>query len=475
MSALPPLVIDLDGTLIRSDLLIESGLVFIREQPMHLFKLFLWLFTSKACLKEKLAQTVVLDIEKLPYNEQVMELIKKERDQGRSIVLATASHKVYADKIAAHLQLFNEVLATENNTNLSAHNKRDKLVEKYGQDGFDYVGNAHDDLTIWQAARKAYVVEPEQGVMAKVKVLENVEQVIQRPSSPLKSWIKALRMHQWVKNLLIFVPLLASHEWTHIHLWLNGLLAFVLFGFCASSVYLLNDLLDLADDRHHATKQHRPFACGQLSIKKGLVVSPVLLFLAFAGAWWFLPPLFVATLVIYYLLTVLYSFSFKQRMVIDVIVLAMLYTLRIAAGTFAFEIPLTFWMLAFSMFIFLSLALVKRYAELREAKNQGKTEKNRGRGYYPNDLEMVASLGAASGYLSVMVLALYIQDEATVVLYHYPQLIWLACPLLLYWVSRIWLITHRGGMIEDPVVFAVKDKVSLAVAVLFFMIFWIAK
>lgn len=469
-----PLVVDLDGTLLRSDLLIESGLAFIRERPASALAPLMWLMSGKAHLKERLAKAVELDVTCLPYDPQVIALIEEERTKGRHIILATASHIIYAEQIATHLKLFDRVLATDGVTNLSAHNKRDRLVEEFGERGFDYVGNSHDDLPVWSAARRAYVVNPEAGVEEKAKALGNVERVISFSRNPLKSWVKALRFHQWMKNLLIFVPLLASHQLGSAHMLLNGMFAFIFFGLCASSVYLLNDLLDLADDRQHATKRHRPFASGLLPLKTGLLVFPVFLIAAFAGALWLLPWQFTVALASYYILTLAYSISLKRLMVVDVITLALLYTLRIIAGTFAFGLSLTFWMLSFSMFIFLSLALVKRYAELREARSKGKTEKTRGRGYYPDDLEMISSLGASSGYLSVMVLALYIQDQTTVALYRYPQVIWLACPLLLFWISRTWLLTHRGQMHDDPVVFAIKDHVSWVVGGLFGVIFWIA-
>lgn len=259
---------------------------------------------------------------------------------------------------------------------------------------------------MWAAARQAYVVNPESGVERRARAQGNVERVILSNPSGLKDWLKALRLHQWMKNALIFVPLLAAHQLTNPLLLWQGILAFLLFGLCASSVYLLNDLLDLADDRHHHSKRHRPFAAGRLSIKSGLIVFPVLLIGAFAGALWLLPWQFAGVLASYYVLTLAYSLSLKRQMAIDVIALAMLYTMRIIAGAAAFSLSLTFWMLAFSMFMFLSLALVKRYAELREARRKGHTEKTRGRGYYPDDLEMISSLGAASGYLAVMVLAL---------------------------------------------------------------------
>ncbi|WP_093542923.1 UbiA family prenyltransferase [Pseudomonas sp. OV546] len=469
-----PLVVDLDGTLLRSDLLLETGMAYVRLQPLKLFKPFGWLVKGKATLKEGLACATNMDISVLPYDPEVIALIKRERSSGRRIVLATASHYTLAERIAEHLQLFDQVLASDGERNLSSHRKRDLLVEHYGEQGFDYVGNSNDDLSVWSKARKAYVINPESGVERRAKAQGNVEQVIHSNPGGVKDWLKALRLHQWMKNLLIFVPLLAAHQLTNFMLLWQGVLAFMLFGLCASSVYLLNDLLDLADDRHHATKRKRPFASGRLSIKSGLVTFPLLLIGAFSGAALLLPWQFAATLLAYYVLTLAYSLSLKRHMAIDVIALANLYTIRLIAGAAAFSLALTFWMLAFSMFMFLSLALVKRYAELHEARHKGRTGKTRGRGYYPSDLEMISSLGAASGYLAVMVLALYIHDQSDSGLYAHPQLIWISCPLLLFWITRVWMLTHRGQMHDDPVVFAIRDRVSLIVGTLFGLVFWIA-
>lgn len=469
-----PLVIDLDGTLIRSDLLLESALLFLRTHPFAIIKLFIWLMRGKAYLKARLALNVKIDVASLPYEQQVLHLIHSEKAQGRILVLATASHKIYAQAIANHLRCFDQIFATDEAHNLSAANKSALLQEQFGVGGFDYAGNSNDDVVVWQAARLAYVVNPEAGVAAKAQKLGNVQQVIITPSSPLKLWIKACRLHQWMKNALLFVPLLAAHQADRLDLLLDGVLAFIFFGFCASSVYLLNDLLDLADDRHHATKRQRPFAAGSLSIKAGLILFPTLLVAAFLGSWYFLPLKFAEALVIYYILTLAYSLVLKRLMAIDAITLAALYTLRIIAGTAVFDTSLTFWLLAFSMFMFLSLALVKRYTEMRIARAQGKTVRARGRGYYPEDLEMLSALGAAAGYLAVLVLALYIQDLNTIALYHYPRIIWLACPLLLYWITRVWLLAHRGQIHDDPVVFALKDRASLAMGVLFGFIFWLA-
>lgn len=470
----PPLIVDLDGTLLRSDLLLETGMAFVRSHPLQLFKLFGWLAKGKASLKEGLANATDMDISVLPYDPQVIELIEAERLKGRRVILATASHYTLAQRIAEHLALFDEVWASDGKRNLSAHCKRDLLVEQYGDQGFDYMGNSHDDIPVWAAARQAYVVNPDSGVEHRARAQGNVEQVIHSNSSGAKDWLKALRLHQWMKNALIFVPLLAGHQISNPVLLWQGILAFLLFGLCASSVYVLNDLLDLTDDRHHHSKRNRPFAAGRLSIKSGLVTFPVLLIAAFMSAAWLLPWVFTAVLLGYYILTLAYSLSLKRMMAVDVITLAMLYTSRIIAGAAALSLPLTFWILSFSMFIFLSLALVKRYAELREARKIGLTAKTRGRGYYPDDLEMISSLGASSGYLSVMVLALYIHDQASNELYSNPQVIWLACPLLLLWITRIWMLTHRGRMNEDPVVFAIRDRFSLMVGALFGLVFWVA-
>jgi 4-hydroxybenzoate polyprenyltransferase/phosphoserine phosphatase len=469
-----PLVVDLDGTLLRSDLLLETGLAFVRHRPLKALRLFKWLVKGKAALKANLARAVDIDVTVLPYDPAVLDLVNSARNSGRKVVLATASHISLAERIAEHLGIFDQVLASDEKVNLSSHRKRDLLVENFGVKGFDYVGNSSDDLSVWEVARDAYVVNPERGVERRAQAIGNVKEVMLSNVAGIKDWRKALRLHQWMKNILIFVPLLAAHQLGNYLLIWQGVLAFLFFGLCASSVYLLNDLLDLADDRHHGTKRFRPFASGRLSISSGIMVFPVLLIGAFAGAALFLPWAFVATLVAYYILTFAYSLWLKRQMAVDVIALAALYTLRIIAGAAAFGLELTFWILAFSMFMFLSLALVKRYAELGEARRKGLTQKTRGRGYYPGDLEMISSLGASSGYLAVMVLALYIHDQATTSLYAHPQIIWLACPLLLFWVTRVWMLTHRGQMHDDPVVFAIRDRVSLMVGALFCLVFWAA-
>lgn len=409
-----PLVVDLDGTLLRSSLMLERALAFVRAQPTNFFRALVWAAHGNGALRRHLEAATQIDVSVLPYEPAVLETIAAARAEGRPVLLA-ASDGCAARDVAQHLKIFDQVIAVD------------------------------------------AITSP--GTQRTPRPLE------------LGAWANALRLHQWVKNILIFVPLLAAHQLTNFTLLGRGLLAFVLFGLCASSVYLLNDLLDLEDDRHHKSKRYRPFASGQLSIKSGLVVFPLLLLVAFTASVLFLPWQFAAALGIYYILTLSYSLVLKRQMAVDVIALALLYTIRVIAGAAAFQLPLTFWLLAFSTFMFLSLALAKRYGELRDAHARGETVKTRGRDYDPGDLEMISALGAAAGYQSVIVLALYVRDPHTVALYSRPELIWLACPLLLFWVTRVWMLTHRGQMHDDPVVFAVSDRVSLIVGVLFCLVF----
>lgn len=471
----PPLVIDLDGSLLRSDLLVETGLAFLREQPCRFLALLRWLAHGKAALKHELARATEVDVTALPYDRKVIEFVEHERARGRRVVLATASHRTLADRVADHLGLFDEVIATEAGRNLSAHTKRDVLVRSFGEQGFDYAGNSHDDLPVWGAARQAYVVNASPALERKARACGNVAGVLGSHPAAAREWVKALRLHQWLKNLLVFVPLLTAHRYTELALVADALIAFLCFGLCASSAYILNDLLDLQDDRRHDRKRSRPFAAGRLSIHSGLIACPLLLAAAMGLGVWQLPAAFAIGLATYYALTLAYSLVLKRYAVFDVITLAALYTLRIIAGALALGIPLSFWLLAFSMFMFLSLALVKRYAELFHVRSLNSGDKAHGRGYFTADLHMIASLGAAAGYMAVMVLALYINDARAAQLYRRQELIWIACPLLVTWISRVWMLAHRGAMNEDPLVFAIRDRISLGIGALVMLVFWAAR
>lgn len=472
------LVVDLDGTLIKTDLLAETASRFLIEQPFRFFKLLVWLAEGKGALKSHLAQCTSIDVASLPYNEELVSWLRAEKSQGRRIVLATASHRVLADLVSAHLGLFDDVFATDGNTNLKAKAKRDVLIGRYGEHGFDYVGNDWPDISVWQTAAKAHVVSGSRRLIEKVRSHGNLGILMGDGKPPVAvALFKAMRPHQWTKNLLVFIPLLAAHQYIHIVSVMQALLAFVVFGLAASSVYLLNDLVDVADDRHHARKRNRPMASGNLSLLHGWIAWPVLLLLAFAlaGLVGGLPWRFMAILGGYFGLTLAYSLRLKQIPIVDVLTLATLYTMRIIAGAAAIAVPLSFWLLSFSMFVFLSLAFIKRYSELRVARDAGQVGTLRGRGYDPQDLELVSSLGGSAGYTAVLVLALYIQDSNTASLYATPTIIWLACPLLLFWISRAWLIAHRGNMHDDPIVFALKDRLSWIIVSLFIAVFVLAK
>jgi 4-hydroxybenzoate polyprenyltransferase len=416
-----------------------------------------------------------MDIAALPYNMELLTWLGEQKAQGRRMVLATASPRLLADQIAEHLGLFDEVLATDAGVNLRSGAKRDALVSRFGERGFDYIGNDWADVQVWRSAAQSHVMSRSARLIQTVRNHGNLGQVMD-DGKPATVWalLKAMRPHQWMKNLLVFVPLLAAHQYGASANVLLSLLAFVVFGLAASSVYLLNDLVDVTADRNHLRKRARPFAAGNLPLVYGWVAWPLLLGAAFSLAGLFLPWPFTAALGVYFVFTFAYSLRLKQVPVVDVLVLAGLYTMRIVAGAAAIGVALSFWLLSFSMFVFLSLALMKRYSELRAARATGHYISLRGRGYESQDLELVSSLGASAGNTAVLLLALYVQDGQTARLYSTPTFIWLACPLLLFWISRAWLITHRGNMHDDPVLFALKDRVSWAVAALIAVLFVLA-
>ncbi len=468
-----PLCVDLDGTLVRSDLLVESFLGLLKGDPLVALRAPLWLLHGKAHLKAEVAQRVNLDVTTLPYNARFLTYLKEQHALDRHLVLVTASHTKYATQVAENLELFDEVFATDATLNLKGDRKADALVKHFGEREFDYAGNSRPDLAVWRRARRAVLVDPDPGISRAAAGVVEVDTLIENGRPGISDYLKALRLQQWSKNVLVFVPLLGAHRMGELDLLAQAIIAFLAFGLCASSVYLLNDLLDLPADRMHPNKRNRPFAAGTVPITHGIVLVPALLFPAF-GLALLLPPLFVAVLALYYLCTLSYSFWLKQVVLVDVILLAGLYTIRVLAGSAAVEIESSFWLLAFSIFIFLSLALAKRHTELKVLLDHG-TQHASGRGYHASDLDALLSLGTAAGYMAVLVLALYINSAEVRVLYQRPEAIWLMCPLLLYWISRIWISSHRGKLQDDPVVFAFKDHVSRLVLLIAAAIVFIAK
>jgi len=466
-----PLVVDLDGTLIKTDSLIESFLALIQQNPLYAFLVLLWVLRGRAYLKQQISRRVSIDVSLLPYNQELLHYLKVQRDQGRRLILATGADEKIARRVADHLKLFDVILASDGITNLSAKHKRERLVREFGEKGFDYVGNGPRDVSVWSSAHKAIVVGSRASFPSIGAQAVEIERVFTGREKSLKPYIKALRPHQWLKNLLVFFPLVLAHRFLELDLVAKTFLAFLAFSLSASSVYLLNDFVDLPADRHHPRKRQRPFAAGELSLLLGLISIPLLLGLSLlVGSW--LPLPFLEMLALYYLLNLAYSFYLKQVVLLDVIILAGLYTLRIMAGSASVMIWPSTWLLAFSTFLFLSLALVKRYAELVTMGTD--TGVVYVRGYQIVDKALLASLGGGSGYVAVLVLVIYISSGVAEIHYTRHHLIWFLCPLLLYWISYVWLIAHRGGMHDDPVVFTFKDRISQVVILLGAIIFALA-
>jgi len=459
-----PLVVDLDGTLVKTDLLIESVAALLKDEPRYVFSLPFWLLKGRAGFKQEIARRISLEAGLLPYRSELVEYLKTQRAQGRSVVLATASDERFAQEVADHLKLFDSVLASDGSTNLSGERKRERLVSEFGESGFDYAANGIRDIAVWSAARKAIVVNPNQRLERAVAGVAEVESVFKDRRAGLAEYFNALRPRDWLKNLLVFVPLLVAHRFFEPMLWGKALIAFMAFCLCASSGYLFNDLVDMSADRHHPQKRLRLFAAGRLPLSYALAMIPALIVLGCVLGLLVSRPL-VGILLLYSALTLTYSLYIKKVALLDVIVLAGLYTLRIMAGGASVAIWPSEWLLAFSMFLFLSLALVKRYGELVVMRSV-EGDHAMARSYEISDAELLASKGTASGYVAVLVLALYITSGAAKALYGKHELIWFLCPLLLYWIGHIWLVAHRGEMHDDPLLFAMHDRTSRILLIL---------
>ena len=459
-----PLGVDLDGTLIRTDAFLESVCRYCKLYPFDVFRFPFWLKKGKAYFKRRIAEKVNVDPGSLPYNEEVISFLKKEREQGISIVLATAADELVARPIANHVGLFDDVIASNGSDNYAGSAKAAFLEEKYGKEGFGYVGNEAKDIKVWKRAGRVLAVSTNKGFTEKVQAQVRPERVFEHDQDSPRELLRAIRVHQWVKNLLVFIPLIMAHRVLELDYLFPTIVAFLAYSLCASSVYLINDLLDIEADRAHPTKRNRPVASGNVSVTAALGLIPLLLVSSFVFSV-ALPLEFQLLLGAYFVITFSYSLWLKQIALIDILTLASLYALRILAGGMSTGIAVSEWLVAFSMFIFLSLACAKRYAELIEVRRL-ELETAVGRGYRAIDLELIGQLGASSGYISVLVLALYINSSQVVTLYHRPSLLWLVCPILLYWISRVWLIAHRGELHEDPIVFAIHDRASYLVGLL---------
>lgn len=461
-----PLVVDLDGTLVATDLLAESVSAFLIASPGRALRLVQWLWKGRSLLKRELAARTEIDAASLPYREEVLQWLLAEHGRGRRLVLASASDRTLVQRIADHLGIFEEAFGTDDGVNLKAGNKRDLLVQRFGDRGFDYVGNHLDDLSVWEAGNIAHVVGNE-SLIAKAASVSTVGKTFSQRYLCLGALLKALRPHQWVKNVLIAVPLFTAQQLSDWVSVLNVIIAIATFSLVASSVYVLNDIADVAHDRHHPIKRERPFASGRLSLVIGWLLWPALAVAGFGLAAAFLSWQYVIVLAGYFCATLVYTFWAKRKEIGDVIILSFLYTVRIVAGAIAISVPLSLWLLTFSMLFFLSLALVKRVSELSRLRAEGSSslEKARGRGYSSSDLELLSSYGVASSIGAVVVFSLYV-DSLSTMMYSTPELIWATVPVLLTWLMRVWLLAHRGEMNEDPIVFAIKDRSSLIAGVI---------
>ena len=454
-----PVVVDLDGTLTKTDTLHESIIQLVKRSPLRLLGLLFTLLKGKAAFKNAIAAQVDLDVTCLPYRQDFLEYLRKEKSKGRRIILATAAHQSIADKVAAHLGLFDEVLASNGGLNLKGAAKLAGIRDKLGSD-FCYAGDSKADLTIWSNCSSAILAGASPQTTRAAKGMVAVEREFVNEGRSLKIWLRALRVHQWLKNLLIFVPVLTSFSFiSDISNLILACVAFASFSIAASGTYILNDLWDLENDRQHTRKRNRPFANATLPIHHGLAVAAGTLITAL-----FLSLLvsssFAVMLVGYVVLTTSYSLLLKSYVLIDVLLLSLLYTFRILAGSAATGIPVSAWLLAFSVFLFLSLALVKRCAELVALTDSGKAA-TRGRDYQVTDLTVLWPMGVGAALSAIVVFGLFISSTETQSRYASPQLLWLVAIGLLYWTGRLWVKTARGEMHDDPVVYAAKDRSSL--------------
>jgi 4-hydroxybenzoate polyprenyltransferase/phosphoserine phosphatase len=452
------LCVDLDGTLIAGDLLWESFVELVKRRPFRALIALTMLWRGKAQFKRQIALHADFDASTLPYRAEVIKELTELRVRGSVLVLATASDEAQARAVAKHLGLFSDVVASDGRTNMSGSRKAAALVERYGEGGFGYYGNDWADVPVWRVAAEATAVAASPRLVRHVRGLRTIREIGGRPAL-LASVAKALRPHQWVKNLLVFVPLIAAHKVLQIDAWVSSALTFVVFSLCASGIYLLNDIVDIQADRVHPRKRKRPFAAGDLSVPFGVLLAGLLVGVALTlGAWAVsLELAFIAS--VYLVTTSLYSLGLKRQPVADVFTLTGLYVLRIVAGGVATATTLSSWLLAFALFFFLSLAFVKRYTEV--VTTEGELA---GRGYGPQDALWMHAVGTSSGYMAVVVLALYVNAPDVTAIYTRPQSLGILCPLLLFWITRLWFRAGRKMLHDDPVVEALKDPASYATA-----------
>jgi 4-hydroxybenzoate polyprenyltransferase len=453
-----PLVVGLDETLVQTDLLLESVFAYISANPLRAVKVLRSLLQGRAQLKADVARDTPIDVALLPYNEHVLSLIEDARNSGREVYLASACNERYVEAVARHLSLFDGWFGSSDARNLTGSVKATLLVDRFGPRGFDYLGNGRADLAIWSTARRRIAVGASARVVAALKRLDPTADVLPTRTGGLRVWLRLFRVHQWTKNGLVFVPLFAAHLFT-IRAFASAFVAAIAFSLAASAIYVVNDLIDIEADRKHRSKKNRPLAAGTAPV--GQALNFAVTFLAIAlGLGLLLPAPFTPVLAAYLATTTAYSLYLKRKLMLDVVALAGLYTLRVIGGAVAVSTIPTEWILAFSMFVFTSLALLKRYAELA-ARLDAALPDLTNRDYKRADLPVISALSAASGMNAVTVFALYISSDNVHRLYRHPKALWLVCPILLYWIGRVIVLAERRLIDDDPILFALRDGVSL--------------
>jgi len=466
------LCVDLDGTLVLTDTLHESLILLLKHNVLLVFLLPLWLLKGKAYFKDQIARRTKLSPEFLPYNETVINYVKERNKEGVKSYLVTASHQSVADSVADHLGIFSGQFGSDAQNNYKGSNKAQFLNDRFGQDQYEYIGNDTADLPVWKNSGRAIVASQSESLLRRAQSEnDNTSQLKSNIKTNLRSYLKMMRIHQWVKNLLILLPLLLSHSITDIDKILLACYGFILFSFAASGIYIFNDLTDLNHDRAHPKKSKRQLASGEVPVAHGFVMGSLLWSVSLIISFIYFDLLFLF-IIGYIILNFVYSIYLKKLVLIDVVVLAGFYTLRIIIGSVMTSVALSFWLLTFSLFVFFSLALVKRYLEITIHTKERSEVK--GRGYHREDDIITIILGVASGLMSVLVMALYIHDPHTQQLYTNSNWLWLTIPVLLYWMSRLWMLAHRRQIVDDPILFALKDVESYITAAILAFGFYMA-
>lgn len=448
-----PLCVDLDGTLIKGDISVEAVFRILRDDPISLLRAFIFGFGSRAKIKAYLAEKLLITPEQSVFNHELIDYLKEEKARGRKIYLISASTQKNVDLFI--IPEIDECIGASSSSNLKGKAKAKYLKERFGD--FDYVGNSRADIPVWKEAKEAIVVNAKPGVRKKAESLGNVTKVIGELDPNFFTWLKVLRWHQWSKNLLLFLPVLLSHVLT-VDKLVSVALGFIAFSLISSSIYIVNDLLDIDSDRAHPIKSRRPIPSGGVELQDAVRFAALVSILGFLLSYC-LSTHFLFWVGTYAIAALSYSTFLKRIALIDMFVLSGFYVIRVLSGGAAASVPISPWMLAFSLFFFLSLGAVKRFVELSNLKSRG-VEKAKGRDYATSDRIPIGIFGISSGYLSIVIFTLYLSSLEIGTLYNFPERLWGMMPVLLYWISRLWLLAYRGSVNEDPVVFAFKDITS---------------